>query len=149
MKPEMELNESAAETNAKIATGNHKLSSRKMIWAGRILSALPVPLLLFSAIMKLQKPAEVVQGFNHLGIPERLSMGIGLLELTCTILYLIPQTAVLGAILLTGYLGGAILAHLRVGDAFAAQFVFGVVLWGGLFLRDARLRALIPFRTSR
>ena len=69
-----------------------------------------------------------------------------MLELSCTIIYLIPRTSVIGAILLTGYLGGAIQTHLRVGDAFVAQFIFGVVIWGGLYLRDTRLRALIPFR---
>ena len=120
--------------------------SKKALWAGYIMSALPLLLLLPSAAMKLAKPAIVVEGFNHLGLPESLALGLGILELACTVLYVIPRTSVLGAILLTGYLGGAILTHLRVGEAFFAQIVLGVLIWGGLFLRDGRLRALIPLR---
>src|SRR3712207_4364236 len=90
--------------------------SKKMIWAGRIISALPVLLLLFSGVMKLAKPEAVVKGMEALGYPERLALGLGILEIACTILYVIPRTAVLGAILLTGYLGGAITTHLRVGE---------------------------------
>ena len=96
--------------------------------------------------MKFLKPASVAQGFAHLGLPESLAVGLGILELACTVLYLIPQTSVVGAILLTGYLGGATVTHLRVGDAFFMPVVIGIVLWGGLFLRDPRLRALIPLR---
>ena len=103
-------------------------------------------MLIFSAIMKFQKPAVVIEGFNHLGFPERLAFGLGVLELACTIIYVIPQTAVLGAILLTGYLGGATVTHLRVGDPFITPIIIGVILWAGIFLRDARLRALIPLR---
>ena len=86
--------------------------SKKMIWAGRIMSALPVLLFVFSAVMKLLKPAPLLEGFAHFGIPERLAVPLGILELMCTIIYLLPRTAVLGAILLTGYLGGAILTNL-------------------------------------
>src|SRR5947207_185466 len=121
--------------------------SKKMLWAGRIVSALPVLLLLFSGVMKLVKPAPVAEGFVHLGYPESLALGIGLLELVCTALYLIPRTSVLGAILLTGYLGGATATHVRVGEAFVAPVVVGVMLWLGLYLRDARLRALLPLRS--
>ncbi|HEY6225817.1 MAG TPA: DoxX family protein, partial [Verrucomicrobiae bacterium] len=78
--------------------------------------------------------------------PLNLAFGLGIVELTCTILYLIPQTAVLGAILLTGYLGGAIASTLRVGDGFIPTVIMGIFLWGGLFLRDPRIRALIPLR---
>ena len=120
--------------------------SRKALWAGRVMSALPVPMLLFSAVMKFVKPPSVVEGFAHLGYPESLALGLGILELTCTIVYLVPQTAVLGAILLTGYLGGAITTHLRIGEPFFMPIIFGVLVWGGLFLRDSRLRALIPVR---
>jgi len=119
-----------------------------MLWAGYILSALPVLMLVMSATMKFMKPAAVVEGFAHLGLPERLALGLGLLELSCAVIYLIPRTAVLGAILLTGYLGGATLAHLRVGDPFIMPAVLGVLVWGGLFLRDPRLRELIPLRRS-
>ena len=117
-----------------------------MQWVGHILSALPVLMLVFSAGMKFMKPTSVVEGFAHLDLPEKLALGLGVLELACTIIYLVPQTAVLGAILLTGYLGGATVAHLRVGDPFFAPIIVGVFVWGGLFLREPRLRALLPLR---
>jgi hypothetical protein len=117
-----------------------------MHWAGLIMSALPVLMLLFSGIMKLLKPAAVVEGFTHLGYPESLTLGIGITELACTVLYVIPRTSVLGAILLTAYLGGATATHVRVGEPFFGPIVLGVLVWGGLFLRDARLRALLPLR---
>ena len=120
--------------------------SKKMLWAGRIMSALPVLMLLMSAVMKFMKPASVVEGFAHLGFPESLALGLGILEIACTVVYVIPRTAVLGAILLTGYLGGATVTHLRVGDPFFMPVILGMLVWGGLFLRDARLRALIPLR---
>jgi len=120
--------------------------SKKALWAGYIMSALPVLMLLFSAAMKFAKPPPVVEGFKHLGLPESIVFGLGVLEVSCTLLYVVPRTSVLGAILLTGYLGGAVLAHLRVGDPFFAPVILGVLLWGGLFLRDPRLRALIPLR---
>jgi hypothetical protein len=121
--------------------------SKKALWSGWIMTALPVLFLLMSGVMKLARPGFVVEGFKHLGLPEHLIIPIGILELTCTIIYLIPRTFVLGGILLTGYLGGAILTHLRVGEAPFAQALFGVFIWGGLFLRDPRLRALIPLRS--
>ena len=120
--------------------------SKKMLWAGRILSALPVLMLLMSGVMKFAKPAPVVEGFTHLGLPESLALGLGILEIACTVVYVIPRTAVLGAILLTGYLGGATAVTLRVGDPYFAPIVLGVLVWGGLFLRDPRLRTLIPLR---
>ena len=126
------------------ATSTHV--PKKTLWTGYVLSALPSLMLLFSATMKLVHPPQLDEGFVHLGIPVSHAFGLGVLELSCTIIYLIPRTSVIGAILLTGYLGGAIQTHLRVGDAFVAQFIFGVVIWGGLYLRDVRLRALIPFR---
>ena len=119
-----------------------------MFWTGSILSALPVMLLVFSAVMKFLKPAAVLEGFTHLGIPERLALPLGILELACTIIYLVPGSSVLGAILLTGYLGGATLAQLRAGEPFVMPVLIGVLLWGGLFLREPRLRALIPIRRS-
>lgn len=120
-----------------------------MLWIGRILSALPVPLLVMSSIMKLRKAPEVVEGIVKYGWPENVIFGLGVVELTCVILYVIPQTAVLGAILLTGYLGGAIATHVRMGEDWYFQFGFGVVLWLGLYFRDARVRSLIPLRNLR
>lgn len=120
--------------------------SNKILWAGRVMSALPVLMLTFSAVMKFAKPAEVVKGFTHLGYPEKLATGLGIVELTCTVLYIVPRTAVLGAILLTAFLGGAVATHLRIGDPYFIPIILGVLVWGGLFLRDQRLRALIPLR---
>ena len=120
--------------------------SKKALWTGYVLSALPVLLFLFSGIMKLLRPPAVMEGFTHLGLPEKLAVGLGVLEISCTLLYLIPRTAVLGAILLTGYLGGAVLTNLRVGEAIFPPILIGVSIWGGLFLRDPRLRELIPLR---
>ena len=119
--------------------------SKKAIWSGRIVSGLPVLLLVFSATLKFLRPAFMLQTFAHLGIPERLVFPLGVLELTCTIIYLIPRTSVLGAILLTGYLGGAVLTHLRVGEPVFMPLIAGVLVWGGLFLLESRVRALIPF----
>lgn len=120
--------------------------SKKMLWAGCIISVLPVLMLLFSGVMKLMKPPSVVEGFVRLGYPEGLALGIGVVELACAALYVIPRTSVLGAILLTGYLGGATATHVRIGEPFFAPIVLGVLVWGGLFLRDARLRALLSLR---
>jgi DoxX-like protein len=121
--------------------------SKKRLWIGRIISAIPVLMLLFSGIIKLIKPAAVVEEFARLGYPESLIIGIGILELFCTVVYLIPRSSILGAILLTGYLGGATATHVRIADPFFAPVVLGVLIWGGLFLRDNRLRALIPLRS--
>jgi uncharacterized membrane protein YphA (DoxX/SURF4 family) len=118
--------------------------SKKILWSGRILSAVPVLMLLFSGVMKFIPSPQLAEGFAHLGWPMSSAITLGLLELGCTIIYLIPRTAVLGAILLTGYMGGAIATHVRIGEAVYLHVVFGVFIWGGLFLRDSRLRALLP-----
>jgi hypothetical protein len=124
--------------------------SKAMLWTGRILGLLPALFLLLDGAMKLVKPEPVVEATVKLGYPESVIVGLGILLLTCTVLYLIPRTAVLGAILLTGYLGGAVASHLRAGDPLFAVFfpvIFGVLLWGSLYLRDGRLRGLIPLRS--
>jgi uncharacterized membrane protein YphA (DoxX/SURF4 family) len=118
--------------------------SKKLLWIGYIMSVLPALMLVISACMKLLHPPQLDEGFTHLGWPVSLAFGLGVIEIGCTIAYLIPRTAVLGAILLTGYLGGAIATHLRIGEPGYAQFILGVLLWGGLYLRDPRIRALIP-----
>lgn len=120
--------------------------SRKMLWAGRTLSALVVAMLLFSAVMKLTKPVAVVEEFARLGYDPDVALGIGLLEIACTLVYAVPRTAVLGAILLTGYLGGATATHVRIADPYFGPVIGGVLVWLGLFLRDHRLRALLPLR---
>jgi hypothetical protein len=122
-------------------------TSKKMLWTGRVISAIPVLLMVFSAAMKLIKAAPVVQGMPRYGYPESLIVIIGMLELLSCIIYLIPSTAVLGAILMTGYLGGATATNVRVGDpSYIMTVLLGVFVWGGLFFRDARVRTLIPFR---
>ncbi len=122
--------------------------SKKQLWAGRIISALPVLLLLFSGVMKLLKPAPVVQGFAHYGYPESLIVVIGILEIACTLVYVIPQTSYLGAILMTAYLGGATASNVRVGDpSYFVTVILGVLVWAGLYLRDPRLRAFLPLRS--
>ncbi|MBW8873836.1 MAG: DoxX family protein [Acidobacteria bacterium] len=129
----------ATETTAPV--------SKKMLWAGYVISALPVLGLLFSGIMTLMKPASVVEAFTQFGYPESMIIGIGILKLACTIVYLIPRTSVLGAILLAAYLGGATATNVRIGDpSFLAPVVFGVLLWLGLYLREPRLRPLLPLR---
>jgi fucose permease len=123
--------------------------SKKMLWTGRIIGALPALFLLLDGVMKLVKPAPVVEATVRLGYPESVILGLGIVLIACTVLYLVPRTAILGAILLTGYLGGAVATHVRVGEGpFPVLFpvVFGVMIWGGLWLRDERLRALIPLR---
>lgn len=121
--------------------------SKKMLWVGYLMSALPVLMLLFSASMKLLQLPAAMEGFAHLGYPDYVALPLGIVELTCAILYVIPNTSVLGAILLTGYLGGATATHVRVGEPFFAAVVLGMMVWGGLYLRDERLRTLIPLRS--
>jgi hypothetical protein len=108
------------------------------------MSYVPALLFLLSAGMKIAHPPQLDEGFAKMGLPVSWALGLGILELGCTVIYLIPRTAVIGAILLTGYLGGAMVTHLRIGEAPVTHVIFGVILWGGLYLRDPRLRALIP-----
>ena len=119
--------------------------SRRQVWTGRVLSGLVSAFFVMDGVMKLLKPAPVVQATLQLGYPESTIIGIGVVLLVCTVLYLMPRTNVLGAILLTAYLGGAVASQLRVGATwFNILFavVFGCVVWAGLYLRDSRLRSL-------
>jgi hypothetical protein len=120
-----------------------------MLWTGRIMSTLPALFLLFGGVMDLLKPPSVVAGTLKMGYPESIIFGLGIVVLACTILYLLPRTSVLGAILLTGYLGGAVATHVRIQDfrSVPIPVVFAALLWGGLYLRDSRLRALLPLRS--
>ena len=123
--------------------------SKMMLWAGRIISGLVALFLLVDGVMKLVKAEVVVKSTLELGYPESVIVGLGVVLTACTVLYLIPRTSIFGAILLTGYLGGAVATHVRVGEGlFPVLFpvVFGGLIWGGLFLRDDRLRSLIPVR---
>ena len=122
------------------------MTNKSSLWAGRILSALPVLFLLLDGVMKLVKPAFVVEATVQLGYPESVIVALGVVLVACTVLYLIPRTAVLGAILLTGYLGGAVATHVRVGGplfSILMPVILGAMLWGGLYLRDERVRSLV------
>jgi len=124
--------------------------SNKRLWAGRIMSALAVLFLTFDGVIHVLKPAPVVAGFTDLGWSPTLAVPLGIIELVCLALYLIPRTSMLGAVLLTGYLGGAIATNLRVAAPLFSNTLFpiyvAVFLWGGLYLRDYALRAVFPIR---
>ena len=126
--------------------------SKKGLWAGRILSGLVVVFLLMDSVMKVMLSSVAVEGTKKVGYPEGTVFPLGCVLLACTLLYAIPRTSILGAILLTGYLGGAVATHVRVGDPLFSHVLFpvyfGVMLWGGLYLRESRLRALIPLRNQ-
>lgn len=125
-------------------------TSKGVVWTGRVLSALATLFLLIDGIMKIVKAAPVMEMSPQIEVPLWVIPGLGVLLTVCTLLYALPQTAVLGAILLTGYLGGALWTHLRLGGpAFPVAFpvIVGAILWAGLYLRDARLRALVPWRS--
>ena len=124
--------------------------SRGRVWAGRTISGLVVLFLTLDGVMKLVQPAPVVDAFVRTGWPVSLAGGMGVTLLVCTALYMAPPTSVLGAILLTGWLGGAVATNLRTGQPWFSHTLFpvyfGVLVWGGLFLRDARLRSILPLR---
>jgi Na+/phosphate symporter len=124
--------------------------SKGQLWAGRILSGLTVLFMLFDAIKHVMKPAPVVEGFAKMAFPLSTAVPLGIIELVCIALYVIPRTSVFGAILLTGYLGGAIATQVRVGAPLFSTTLFPIYvalfLWGGLYFRDDRVRALIPLR---
>jgi DoxX-like family len=119
-------------------------------WTGLVLSTLAILFLLFDGVIKVLKLPIAVESTVQLGYPEHVIAGIGIMELVCLALYAFPRTAVLGAILLTGHLGGAIATQVRVGNPLFSHILFptyvAALLWGGLWLREERLRALIPFR---
>jgi hypothetical protein len=124
-------------------------TSRTTHWIGYVISALGVLFLIPDAVIKVLRLAPAIEATVQLGYPEHLVLTIGLVELACLVVYMLPRTAVLGAILMAGYLGGAVTTHLRIGsEPFAVFFpvILGLMLWGGLYLRDPQLRALIPLR---
>ena len=125
--------------------------SNQRLWAGRIISVLPVLFLLFDSVIHFMKIAPVVEAFAQLGYSVNLARPLGIIELACVVLYVIPRTSVLGAVLLTGYLGGAVATNLRVGAPLFSNVLFpvyvGVLLWAGLYLRDNRLRTVFPVRS--
>lgn len=130
--------------------GNTEVSTAKwQLWTGRVLTALSVLFMLFDAAGKFMMPVQVVEACQRLGLPVSLSPTLGVLLTLSTLLYAVPRTAVLGAVLLTGYLGGAVAIQMRAGSpVFETVFpvIFGIVIWGGIYLRDGRLRKVFPVR---
>jgi DoxX-like family len=124
--------------------------ARRGRWGARLLTGVPVLFLAFDVAIKLVDPPMVAQASAKLGLPAELSVPIGVLLAACLALYLVPRTAPVGAVLLTGYLGGAILSHLRVGDPLLSHTLFpvyvGALLWAGLYFRDDRVRRLLAPR---
>jgi hypothetical protein len=133
-----------------MTTGLQPRESNGRLWTARILSGIAVLFLLFDSIIHILKPAPVAEGFAKLGFPLSASVTLGVIELACVVLYVIPRTSVFGAILLTGYLGGAIATQVRVGAPLFSTLLFPIYValfvWGGLFLRDERVRSLIPVK---
>jgi DoxX-like protein len=131
------------------ATGTPASVSKKSLWTGRILSGLVTAFLIFDAMIHLLRPPTVVQAFVQLHLPLSLAVDLGVIELVCIALYVIPRTAVVGAVFLTGYLGGAVAIQLTTSNSRFGEILFPVytamVLWGGLYLRDERVRALVPW----
>jgi DoxX-like family len=127
-------------------------NSKTKLWAARILSGIAVVFLLFDSTIHLMVIQPVVDSFGQLGIPVNLSVTIGIIELICLVLYVIPRTSVFGAILLTGYLGGAIAIQVRIAAPLFSTALFpiyiGVMAWGGLYLRDGLLMTIIPLRKA-
>jgi hypothetical protein len=126
------------------------MDNKKMVWAGRIMSGLATLFLLLDSVMKVIRARVAVEGTVQAGYPESTVVGIGLSLLVSTLLYAIPRTSVFGAILVTGYLGGAVATNVRVSaplfSYILAPVYVGVLVWGGLYLRDEQVRALIPVR---
>jgi hypothetical protein len=129
-------------------TTNHA-RSRRTLWAGRVLSGLAVAFLIFDSLGKLLEVQAVVDGTKQLGYPPDIVFSLGVILLTCVVAYLVPRTSALGAVLLTAYLGGAVATHVRVASPLFTHVLFptyiAALLWGGLMLRDARLKALLPW----
>ena len=124
--------------------------SKRAIWAGRIISGFITVFMIFDGVIHILKPAPVVEAFAKLNFPLRFAIPLAVIELFCLLLYAIPRTAILGAILLTGYYGGAVAIQLPTGNSLFGEILFpvyfGILLWAGIYLRDERLRALIPLR---
>jgi len=150
-EPSARSNDMAATTTSTTSNSDPSTAPRSRasgrIWAGRVLSGLPSLFLVWDAAMKLMAHPQVVEGSVQLGYPPSTMFGIGLVLLLSVVVYLIPRTAPLGAVLLTGYLGGAIATHVRVEHPLFSHTLFPVYVaafvWGGLYLRDARVRQLL------
>ena len=136
-------------TQAGTPSSLARSQSKGRVWIGRTLTGLIVLFILFDSIMKLVKERHVLQAAAELGYPPNAMVWIGLLLLTCSALYVIPRTAVLGGVLLTGYLGGAVASQVRVAHPFfecVFPIIFGILVWAGLFMREPRLGAFLAVR---
>lgn len=151
--PNLGTSGGAAETIGRRPTSNSDMSIAEVsnvstpawrLWTGRVLSALPVLMLLFSASLKLSHAPAFIEKWVTFGYTEGAATPIGIVEIACAVIYAVPKTRMLGAILVTGYLGGAIATHVRIGDVFVIPLVLGILAWAGLFLRDSRLSKLLP-----
>jgi len=135
----------------KMQAADHPSSlSKKTVWSGRIISGFMTAFLIFDGVIHLMKPVPVVEAFAKLNFPLRFAVLLEIVKLFCVLLYVMPSASILGAILLAGYLGGAVAIQLPTGNPFFGQIIFPVLtsvfLWAGIYLRDEKLRALIPFR---
>lgn len=132
-----------------MSSGRAHPISPPALWSGRIASALSTLFLLFDGASKVMRLPVVLEHTAKFGYPPDISVPLGLVLIACALVYAVPRTSMLGAILLTGYLGGAVATHVRVGDPLFSHVLFptyvAILVWGGLFLRDGRLRALVPF----
>jgi hypothetical protein len=146
-QPQLNMN---AENRIEYSASEVRPVSKAQVWTGRLISVLLALLLIMSGVMDVMKPDFVVKATTQMGYPEGMIQPLGVVLLICVVLYLIPNTAVLGAILLTGYLGGAVATHVRAGDPLFSRVLvpvyFATLLWCGLYLRYERVRALVPFR---
>ncbi|HYP14942.1 MAG TPA: DoxX family protein [Bryobacteraceae bacterium] len=137
------MSASTLEKTSSIATP----VSDKQLWAGRAVTALVILFLVFDSAVKLVTAKVAVEATVRLGYPESVLFGLGVVLLSCTLLYLLPRTSILGAVLLTGYLGGATATHVRIGDPFYFPIVVGLLVWAGVYLRNPRLRELFPIQS--
>jgi hypothetical protein len=135
--------------NAADIQAGEKSGRRWILWAGWVLSLWPAFVIISSATWKLTRSPFYVREFARIGWPEGALTGLALLQLACLLLFLIPRTSVLGAVLLTGYLGGAIASYVRMGEPYPVLVPLStsLIAWAGIYLREERLRALLPFRT--
>ena len=120
--------------------------SKGRLWAGIIISALPSILFVVTGLFPFIDPAKAAEGTAHMGYPVHLGTVISILEIGCAIIYMVPQTSVLGAILLTGYLGGATASHIRIGEPPVMPLVVAALVWLGIYLREPRLQSVLPVR---
>jgi uncharacterized membrane protein YphA (DoxX/SURF4 family) len=139
---------SSAEVSQPVLVSSPAPTGRAALWGGRVLTVLPLLALVPSALMKLTHQPAAVEGFAKAGYPASALTAIGVVEVICTVLFLVPRTATLGGLLLVAYLGGAVDSHVRAGEPFVVPVLVGVMVWAALYLRDPRVRALLPLRAA-